>query len=133
MGKVWFRPLYITREDQYSMVISLHCNSYCHKLHSVGIQDFRFLLNSDRVVDFVIVSGTISQVFGPRKYTVSVRYITVRTFEVSHVMFFLRSYVAVCFVNRSDKIDGDKLFLIVFVDSADVYLRCCPHLTISCR
>ena len=48
--------------------------------------------------------------------------ITVRLIEVSHVLFCLRSYVAVCLVNTSLTIDGDKLCLIlyisiVFVDS----------------
>ena len=71
----------------------------------MGIQDISFLLNSDRVVD------NFSSFLAAKIYRFHAVY-CVYIFVVSHVLFCLRSYVELCFVNRSDTIDGDKLFSI---------------------
>ena len=61
------------------------------QVHPCGTQFLILILNSSRVLDFLISDGSISHVFGPRKRIVSVPKYTVLVLHTSQDLLFLKS------------------------------------------
>ena len=59
--------------------------------HPIGSQFFIFALNSSKLFEILISSGTNAQVLGPLKETVSVPYRVVCILVDTKLFFFLRS------------------------------------------
>ena len=93
------------------------CINTLHNLHvhPSGFQAFIFLLNSNRLVNDLISSGTRSHVFGPRNLNVSVPEYVVRTLSVLKSQFLRRLYVLFAAGKIKCIKSGERLFLTLYI------------------